>query len=363
MIFRFLDVNSTRQIFRVELEDQVHKLKLSTKIFRLFHVYYMVLLGKTRRVSMRESGGILVNSQKARATRTLPSGVEVFSAFWGLKYANLYRDICLPSVIQSGIFSPDFQMPIRFVIYCPAKDWLEIESDVRAMVDHVGATYNWSDLDHSEFTDDTVLGRKVEIAKFLRGQVRFTDSNDQVLVFAFPDHVFGKGLDRVIQSMELGDYVVCPSARVNLESSTETFKELLIANRYSNRDLVRISMEQFPHHIVKIALSESHSYLRIRKKRESYVVNFKEPPPLAIWGSSDLFESGFKRPWGGEFEVIDHDAPNLFFRKSKLRLVNCSDLFFWAELTSTDSYKMMIKNQFWATSAIYLNQCEVAWTL
>ena len=230
MIFRFLDVNSTRQIFRVELEDQVHKLKLSTKIFRLFHVYYMVLLGKTRRVSMRESGGILVNSQKARATRTSPSGVEVFSAFWGLKYANLYRDICLPSVIQSGIFSPDFQMPIRFVIYCPAKDWLEIESDVRAMVDHVGATYNWSDLDHSEFTDDTVLGRKVEIAKFLRGQVRFTDSNDQVLVFAFPDHVFGKGLDRVIQSMELGDYVVCPSARVNLESSTETFKELLIAN-------------------------------------------------------------------------------------------------------------------------------------
>ena len=365
LIFKPFDIKSLRFNFTPYPKTFRNFVTMCLRLLKLIRVYVLAVTGKTRRVMLSPSkNGLVMGRDFKNSCNSEPSsGVKIFSAFWGSTHTLLFRDICLPSLLQSGIFSSDFKMPINFVIYCPAKDWLKIESDVRAMVDHAGATCKWSELDRPEFTDDTVLNRKVEIVKFLRGQVRFADNSDQVLVFAFPDLVFGRGLDRVIQSMERGDYVVCPTARVNLEGSTETLKELLIANRYSNRDLVRISMEEFPHHIVKIALSESHSYRRIRKKRERYVVNFKEPPPLAVWCSSDLFESSFKRPFFGEFEVVDHDAPSLFFRKSKLRLVNSSDLFFWAELTPKDSYKMMIKNQFWAASAIYLNQCEVAWNL
>jgi len=331
---------------------------IGPRLLRLIRVYAMVITGRTRRVVLPQSkNGLVVRGYKNSRNSEPPSGVEIFSAFWGSTHTSLFRDLSLPSIIQSEIFSSNFKIPINFVIYCPTEDWLEIESVVHKATSEAGAKYEWT---HFDNTQDTSKNKDSAI-KFLRDRVKIAENFDRVLVFAFPDHIFGRGLDRVIQSMKRGDYVVCVSARADMESSLESFKRLLDANRYSNQDLVRISADEFPHNIVKLAKLESHSYLRIKKQSDCFLVTFKEPPPLAIWGSSDRFDRSFERPMFGQIEVLDHNAPNSFFLASKLRLVADSNFFFWTELTSQDYYKQMINNRFFAESALYLNQCKVKW--
>ena len=341
----------------------IRRTETAAKLFlRLIRVYGLVITRKTRKIALPRIMDLFnVHEKRSKDSRSFqaPSGVEIFTSFWGSTHHSLFRDLCLPSILQSGIFSSNFKIPINFVLHCPAEDWLKIESEIHGAISQAGAKYEWFPLENTQDSKKT----KVRVAKFLRDRIKIAEDFDRVLVLAFPDHIFGRGLDRLIQLMKRGDYVVCPQARVDLESSLETFKQLLVANRYSNRDLVGISLNEFRHRLVELSMDESHAYLRIRKEKDSFLVNFKEPPPIACWGrgTSDLFNESFARPTFGEFEVIDHDAPNLFFLASKLRLVIDSDFFFWAEMTSQKEYNEMVKNSFWLESAVYLNQCEVKW--
>lgn len=248
---------------------------MGLRFLRLIRVYAMVITGRTRQIVLPPSkNGLVMRGYKNSRNSEPPNGVEIFSAFWGSTHTSLFRDLCLPSIIQSEIFSSNLKIPINFVIYCPTEDWLEIESVVHEATSEAGAKYEWVHLDKTQ----DLSRNKVSAVKFLRDRVKIAENFDRVLVFAFPDHVFGRGLDRVIQSMKRGDYVVCHSARADMESSLETFKRLLIANRYSNQDLVRISVDEFPHNIVKLAMQESHSYLRIQKESDYFLVTFKAPP-------------------------------------------------------------------------------------
>ena len=361
LIFKPFDVRSLSFIFIPRAKTFRSFVTILRQFLRLIRVYGLVITGRTRQIALpRNMNQVIVREKGSKDSRSFqtPSRVEICTSFWGLTHHSLFRDLCLPSILQSGIFSSNFKIPINFVIHCPAEDWLKLESVIHEAISQAGAKYEWVPLENTQDLKKT----KVIVAKFLRDRVKLAEDFDRVLVLAFPDLIFGRGLDRLIQSMKRGDYVLCPQARVDLESSLETFKRLIVVNRYSNRDLVGISLNQFPHNIVKLSIHESHAYLRIQKEKDSFLVNFKEPPPIAYWGdSSDLFNRSFERPTFSEFEVIDHDAPNLFFLASKLRLVVDSDFFFWAEMTSQKEYKKMIKNSFWLESAVYLNQCEVKW--
>ena len=333
------------------------------RFLRLIRVYGLVITGRTRRIALPQNTNLFKVREKGSKDSPsfqAPSGVEIFTSFWGPTHSSLFRDLCLPSLMQSGVFSSNFKIPINFVIHCPAEDWLKIEPVIHGVVSQAGVKYEWAPLEDTQDLKKT----KVRVTKFLRERVKIAEDFDRVLIFAFPDLIFGRGLDRLIKSMKRGDYVVCPQARVDSESSLETFKRLLIANKYSNRELVGISLNEFPHNIVKLSMRENHAYLRIQKRKDSFFVNFKEPPPIACWGGrglSDLFNRSFERPTFSEFEVVDHDAPNLYFLASKLRLVVDSNFFFWAEITSQKEYTEMVKNSFWLESALYLNQYEVKW--
>jgi len=142
LIFKPFDVSSLRFNFTPYPKTFRNFVTMVLGLLKLSRVYVMVVTGKTRRVMLSPSKNSLVMGRyyKNSCNSEPPSGVKIFSAFWGSTHTLLFRDICLPSLLQCGIVSSDFKMPINFVIYCPAKDWLKIESDVRAMVDHVGAT-------------------------------------------------------------------------------------------------------------------------------------------------------------------------------------------------------------------------------
>jgi hypothetical protein len=48
----------------------------------------------------------------------------------------------------------------------------------------------------------------------------------------------------------------------------------------------------------------------------------------------------------GQFEAIDHDIPDVYFNKGKLKWVDSSDIFVWGEFTSDKTYTSMITNSY-----------------
>jgi len=320
----------------------------------------MVGCGRVKNVCVGSNGEISNPHLISNEFQLGAKGVLVISSFWGRDFSVMFRDTCLPSLVRSGVFLPSFKLPIQFVVKCPREDWFYISDAVTKIVQNCGATIQWIEWTADSYSSDVLKNKKL-IFDFITTQVKVSDSKSYVVVFAFPDHVFGRGLNKVVLSMDRGDLVVCAQARVT-QSSINKIRETIDIDDYSNEDLVSQAVIKNPHPILTEAFSQSNSYMRLVRKSNQFGLYFKEPPPLAVFGGSQFFEK-FTNSNQAKLELIDHEIPNLFFLNESLRVVESSKIFFWMELTPDDKYKKMIQNSFWSECAIYLNQFEVNWYL
>lgn len=289
--------------------------------------------------------------------KDLPREIEILSPFWGARFALMFVDTCLPSVLQSGIDQLCLKVPTRLTIYCPPSDWQEIKNKVVKRVGNLPIDVKWFSLDSSD--ED----KKSNLISFVRLRVQAAIGLDRVIVFAFPDNIFGRGLDRIIKNSKSGVFVVCFQIRISFELAAKLMKSVIEKNSYSNRDLVRHGLVDFPHPLVQKALESRFDYLTISKYGDDYLGYFKEPPPLLMRGTEHLFELGFNKPFFGSFECIDHDIPNLMLKKGMLRAIADSESFCWLEHTPEASYKKMITNNFNLESALYFKNFGVKFTI
>lgn len=231
-MFRPFDLKSIRYVF---VFRTINIKEIVWRIFNLGKVYWLVVTGKTRHVTLKplnsESKILNIISQKHET----PKEIEIISVFWGLKFSEMFSKITLFSVLQSVICSEDSNFPVILKIFCPLEDWIKIKNDVEAVVFQFGVNYEWNTFDKV----DCDVDNKNKIAQILKDEVKIAEIFDRILIFSFPDFFFGRGLDQVIKLMQRGDYVVCPQVRIDEVKSPNALKKLIFANKYSNRDLVK----------------------------------------------------------------------------------------------------------------------------
>jgi len=283
----------------------------------------------------------------------LPKEIEILSPFYGVKYASMFVNTCLPSVLQSGVDKLCRKIPTRLSIHCPQSDWQEIKNHVLEKVGDLPIDVKWFPL---ESINVDLPGKLIS---FVRSRVQESINMDRVLVFGFPDHIFGRGLDRVIANSEHGEYIVCLQIRTSYELGANFFKSIIDKNDYRNCDLVKFGLINFPHALVRMAFAKRHDYLHFRKHDDTFLGYFKEPPPILMRGSEAIFEAAFKKVLMSDFACIDHDIPNLMLKHGMLRAVDDSEYFCWLEQTSDSAYQEMISNGFHLESALYLKHFGV----
>ena len=291
----------------------------------------------------------------------LPREIEILSPFYGEIYRNMFADTCLPSLLQSGIDQLCPKIPTQLSIHCPRSDWETIKNQVSICVGNLPIEVRWFPL---ELPEGQIKNQVV--MPFVRSRVQSTINQDQLIVFAFPDHIFGKGLDRAILNTSRGEYVVCISLRTPSESGANFYKTDIKENRYRNCDLVKYALEMYVHPLVRQAFEDKHDYLHFKKQDGGYLGYFCEPPPLLMWGSADIFHSAFHRPFYGEkglLECLDHDIPNLMLKHHRLRVINDSEYFCWLELTPESRYIEMITSRFNLESSVYLRNVPLRFSV
>lgn len=326
---------------------QANRLKESVRfVFRLVKVRVFGML-LYRRVSIKARHHYKIRNED------LPQEIEILSPFWGERFASMFVDSCLPSVLQSGVDKLCRKIPTRLSIFCPPSDWHEIKNKVLETVGDLPIDVKWFPFESPDGYS------KSRLASFVRSRVAKSINVDRVIVFAFPDHIFGRGLDRLIADSEHGEYVVCCQIRTSYELGAELLKSMIEKNDYRNCDLVKFGLVDFPHSLVRMAFEKRHDYLHFRKHDDTFLGYFKEPPPLLMRGSEVIFELGFQNPFFGEhaiLECLDHDIPNLMLKHGMLRAVDDSEYFCWLEQTPESQYQKMISNSFNLTSALYLKR-------
>lgn len=207
---------------------------------------------------------------------------------------------------------------------------------------------------------DSVSSPRCQLHLTIQDQIRKSINNKSVIIMAPPDMIFGNGLAGVINNLNVGEYLVCGHPRVSLEQGYEKIKEFLKTPK-TNKEFMKLFVEEVPHFIVQEAKRFKHDYEYMEKNHYGWVMYFKEPPPVAFYGTEEILTEGYKNPYFGNFEVIDHDLPNMFFKQGKLKWIDDSDVFCWGEFTSDKAYTKMITNDWWVESAKFFHTLPLRW--
>jgi hypothetical protein len=160
-----------------------------------------------------------------------------------------------------------------------------------------------------------------------------------------------------------GDYLVSGHPRIDSESCDSLLPEFLKSEAElggdGNRRFVKFFMETAPHPMVNHGKSNPESYWRTTRQETHWETFFKEPPPVAFYGSNDMLEA-----WPGSFgslEVVDHDLVDLSLKRGKLRWITDSRDFIWAERTSRGRYNPTITNEIWLNSCKLFDKEPLRW--
>lgn len=179
-------------------------------------------------------------------------------------------------------------------------------------------------------------------------QFKKSIQNDSVVITAPADSVFGNGMAKLAKNLKKGELLVCPTLRIK-NSSFEIVKTFL-EKKHNNKDFSRLFIDEVPHKLLQLAKEKYWDYERLEKTKDGWNFFMKEPAPLMCYASEDMFEA-YEKPWSGLFEVIDHDLPDLMFRKGKLKWVEKNTEFVWGEFTYDDKYDTMIDNKYYSEAA------------
>jgi hypothetical protein len=272
--------------------------------------------------------------------------VELLTIFYGQTHGDMFLNTLLPSLWTAGnVFSmiADGHSVIHR-IYCTPDDISRLPKDLPMIVN-----------------TSLLLGDGKDRERL---HLAFIEQiNRQVLTVMCPcDHVFGVGLYGAVMGLHPGEYLVCGHPRISREAGLGPMGKFLSVSHADNRDLVRFCMESIPHPIVTRGIAFPELYWRTTRRADHWETFFKEPPPLAFWGSPDMLDA-WQSPTVGNWEVVDHDLVNLCHKRGTLKAIMDSREFFWAEFTSEHQYLPTIYNDIWLASCKHFNATPCRWYL
>jgi hypothetical protein len=225
-------------------------------------------------------------------------------------------------------------------IYCSPQDVQFLKDNYVPIANNAGLEVRFN------YTIITSIGKhgRDQLHLAIKDQARYSINNKSIIIIGAADQIFGNGLGATVATLQKDEYMVCPVIRVSYEKGFESAKTFFNTPK-SNMEIVKFFVEDIPHNLTTLALSGDHEYMRMKKLGDGYAFYHKEPPPLMCYGSETMFE-GWSKGMMGQFEAIDHDIPDVYFNKGKLKWVDSSDIFVWGEFTSDKTYTSMITNSY-----------------
>jgi len=294
--------------------------------------------------------------------------VSIFSIIFGDLYSKFFNDYMVPSLLRQFNIPALQRYDTTIRIYCTNSEIITIQKSLD-LLESIGCQIELNlitaDMDQ---TSQKLQSQKVKtdpnkMAWCLNDAFVKSILNNEIIVFAMPDLIFGSGLSRVIDDMKPGDYVVCPHPRVLMKPEISIFREIMSTELPDidplNYGMVDAAFNQASHNVVKYGLKHTNDYWRAVNLNDRYRVFAKEPPPLCAHITPDFISVLFGNTIFGRFQSVDHDLVNYAFVNERLELIDDSRHFFWAEITGEDEYDLvanprMFENGYFPLSARYL---------
>lgn len=241
-------------------------------------------------------------------------------------------------------------------IYCSSLDVAYLEKNYLPLAESKKLRVTIND---SIITSDTQPRSQLYLA--IQDQMRLSIKNNSIMIFAAADQIFGNGLSLMVDKYRKSgmSYFVCPVIRISFEKGYDFVCEFLKRPHLDNSDFVRLFIEDVPHRMVELAINESPDYMRLKKIECGWNMFHKEPSPLMCRATGEMLNEGFMNPFWSQFECVDHDIPNMYYKQNKLMWVSGSDEFIWGEFTSDDKYQKAIDNNYWSDAAKFFHDFPV----
>lgn len=277
--------------------------------------------------------------------------VDIFCACYGPEYTRLLEKVMLPSLVQPG--NQPTRRPLRCFLYC-------LPSDVPNFAGFTALAAQHGIAVHTQTAFMDAANPRMSIYRAIVDQLERSNRERSIVLVAAPDHIFGTGLGRLIDDLQPYEYMVCGHPRISMEKAARPL-ERFVQTPFTNGDLVRICLEEFPHPLVQHGLTHDEPYWRALRKDGDYFAYSKEPPPICFSSTPDLLNIVEGLNLFGNFETIDHDIVDYCYRTDRLKFVSDSDTFFWAELVSESRYAPTIQNDYWSAAATMFHGQPLHW--
>lgn len=273
--------------------------------------------------------------------------VEIITAFFGQRYAELIKKTLLPSLYAPSNIPAMLAdgHSVKHVFYCPS-----------------ASVFDPGPLPCPfEFKIGFVRNLPKETHETLGAAYKDAIQGGNLTVVAPADHVFGAGLWDTIKLLKKGDYLVCAHPRVN-EQSADRVAEFLKQGP-PNWQMVNFCMDEIPHQMVKRGIAHNGCQLwRATKQPRCWMTHFADPPPLAFWGEPWMLDAwNIDRDWVGILGVMDHQLPDLALSKGHLRSVKDSQRMFWCELTDERREVLPVPRGLHTEAMRVLDRLPVIW--
>jgi len=295
--------------------------------------------------------------------------VVIYSSWYGDEFTELFFNSLVPSLKRPDAL-PEISSKYNVVwrIYTCEEQYLKINNRI-------------SDIDklvHSiEINTDILISESFEPREYLHETfvdcIKKSRNDNDIILFAPPDHIFGEGLASLIYESKVDNYIICPHPRISYEAVyiNSRYKELIYTDEINgnngyinNRELARIALFKYPHQIVEYGfnptsvdgISEESYWWSAEKNGKNVEVRFKEPPPVILYARGDIISGMLSEGYSSTFERVDHDLVEWMDKSGKL-VVNSNNLkFFWVEYCKNTRNIPTIGNGYWPYSAqkIYL---------
>lgn len=304
------------------------------------------------------------------------NNVVIYSSWYGDEFTELFFNSLVPSLKRpDGIPEILRKYKVIWKIYTSEEQYLKIKnriSDIDYLADSI-------EINKEILKSESFEPREYLHETFIDCIKKSKDDND-IILFAPPDHIFGGGLATLINESNIDSYIICPHPRISYEAAylNSKHKELIfknenngICNYINNRELARIALLKYPHQIVEYGFNptstdgvlEASYWWSAKMNGTNVEVRFKEPPPVLLYARGDIIAGMLSEGYSSTFERVDHDLVEWMDKSGKL-VVNSDNLkFFWVEYCKDTRNIPTIGNGYWPFSAQKIYSTPHIWSI